>query len=110
MSILHDALTALLSGITTYKTGTKEIWWKDDYGGDITIEVVDAETESYVEREYYPNRQVRNEYHYHSGKLQGLCKGWYNNGQLWFRVNYRCGKRYGSYEYGSPLRYYTENA
>jgi hypothetical protein len=56
MNLLHDAYTALLSGLT-YKTGN-EIHWKDKIGNPITIELVDIEKCKYIVKSYYPNRQV----------------------------------------------------
>jgi len=91
VSILHDVLTALLSGITTYKPGTKEIQWQCIYGTPITIEVIDAETESYVERCYYENGKLHSEHNYQNESKHGLCKAWYHNGQLMYEYNYQNG-------------------
>ena len=32
-------------------------------------------------------------------KLNGLCKCWYGNGQIWFKGNYKDGERHGLYEW-----------
>jgi len=95
MSTLHDAMTALLSGITTYKAGTKEIQWKNNHGVDITIEVIDTNTESYVER-YYDNGQPSYEYNYQNGQLHGLSTEWYSNEQLRYEYNYQNGLEHGA--------------
>jgi len=95
VSLLHDAMTALLSGITTYKAGTKEILWQDKYNTDITIEVVDVKTESYIERKYYNNGQLHYKDNYQNGKQHGLCKEWHDNEQLYYEGNYQNGKQHG---------------
>jgi len=91
MSILHEASTALLSGTTAYKTGTKEILWQNKFGSDVTIEVIDAKTESYVERGYWDNGKLHYEYKYQDGKEHGLFKSWHYDGKLWYEDNYRNG-------------------
>jgi len=95
VSILHEAMTALLSCITAYKPGTKEILWQNEYGSDITIEVIDTKTESYVIRRYYENGQPYYEHNYISGLKHGVSKAWHNNGQISCEHNYQDGLKYG---------------
>jgi len=95
MSILHEALTALLSGITTYKAGTKEILWQDKRNNAITIEAVAAETESYVVRRYWKNEKLWYEHNFQNGKRHGVSKNWYANGQLSYEDSYQNGELHG---------------
>jgi antitoxin component YwqK of YwqJK toxin-antitoxin module len=78
MSILHDAYTALLAGLT-HKTGN-EIHWQDEYGYSITIEPIDIEKETYIIRSYYPNGQKNSEKEYKKNKLNGKYIIWDMNG------------------------------
>ena len=90
MNLLQEALTALVAGIT-YKTG-EEIHWHDKYNNPITVECVDAATETYTVRYYYENGQLRYEEQYHQGQLHGTVKVWYENGQLEYEEQYHQGK------------------
>ncbi len=51
MTVLHDAMTAYLSGLAT-KKNDKEIWWVDKYGEKITVELVNADLETHIIRYY----------------------------------------------------------
>jgi antitoxin component YwqK of YwqJK toxin-antitoxin module len=93
MSLLHDAYTALLSGLT-YKTGN-EIHWKDEYGNPITVEPVDIEKCRYIVKYYYSNRQVEHEMEYQNEKYHGKSIAWYANGNKEFENEYQNGKRHG---------------
>jgi len=117
MTLLHDAYTALLSGLT-HRTGN-EIHWHDKHGCPITVEPVDVERESYLVRRYnddgilcgeegysqgkihgkrislYLNGQKCWEADYHQGQLHGKCMGWYENGQLNWKINYIQDQRHG---------------
>jgi antitoxin component YwqK of YwqJK toxin-antitoxin module len=90
MNLLHDAYTALLSGLT-YKTGN-EIHWKSEYGSPVTVEPVDIEKCRYIVRYYYPNGQVKHKIEYQNGKLHGKYIGWYNNGYKAYEYEYQDGK------------------
>ena len=102
MSILHDAYTALLSGLTT-KTGN-EIHWEDKDGKPITIEPIDVENERYIVRYYYPNGQKDWEAEYQNDQLHGKSIRWYENGQKYWETDYQNnqlhGKSIGWYENG----------
>ena len=95
MSILHDAYTALLAGITT-KTGN-EIHWEDKYGNPITVELVDLETEAYTVRYYYKNGQKCWEINYQNDQLHGKHIGWYKSGQKRSEIDYHQGQPHGKY-------------
>ena len=88
---LKKLLTEQLSGITQYKPNTKEIYTKDIYGNPITVEILDANTETYIVREYYDSGQLRLQYEYQNGKPHGTWKYWYSNGQLWHQLEYQNG-------------------
>ena len=66
MTLLHDAYTAWLAGITT-KTGN-EIHWEDEDGNPITIEPVDVSKEKYILRGYYSSGNKWWEEEYQNGK------------------------------------------
>jgi len=51
MTLLHDAYTALLAGLT-HRTGN-EIHWHDEDGNPITVEPVDVESCICRVRSYY---------------------------------------------------------
>lgn len=117
MTILHDAYTALLSGLTT-KTG-QEIHWKDEDGALITVEPIDIEQCKYIVRYYlengnkyreieYQNDQLhgkhirswengnkRWEEEYREGQLHGKCIEWYENGNKRWETKYRENQRHG---------------
>ena len=46
-----------------------------------------------VEKEYYPNGQLKSVLNYKKGQLEGIALYYYENGTLKERVNYRRGKR-----------------
>jgi antitoxin component YwqK of YwqJK toxin-antitoxin module len=46
-----------------------------------------------VEKEYYPNGQLKSVLNYKRGQLEGIALYYYENGNLKERVNYRKGKR-----------------
>jgi len=117
MSLLHDAYTALLSGLT-YKTGN-EIHWYDEGGNPITVEPIDVEIGSYIIRYYnedgnlcreedcsqyqlhgksvswYKNGQKFVEVDYHQGRLHGKSIGWYGNGQIRWETDYINNRLHG---------------
>jgi len=95
MTLLHDAFTAFISGITTKKPNTEEIYWESESGSSITVECIDAETESYIVRSYYENGKLHYENHYQHGQPHGICKGWYENGQLHYEHFYQHGQPHG---------------
>ena len=54
MTILHDAHTALLSGLTTYHPNhSQEIMCKDENGCNVTVEPINADMETYIVRHYF---------------------------------------------------------
>ena len=106
MSLLHDAYTALLAGLT-HKTG-KEIHWYDKYNNPITIEPIDIENERYIIRYYYPNGQKQSEMGHKNGQRHGKYLWWYDNGKKLWEEEYKNGRRYGKslgwYENGQKCR------
>ena len=46
-----------------------------------------------VEKEYYPNGQLKSVLNYKKGQLEGIALYYYESGSLKERVNYRKGKR-----------------
>ena len=46
-----------------------------------------------VEKEYYPNGELKSVLNYKKGQLEGIALYYYENGNLKERVNYRKGKR-----------------
>jgi antitoxin component YwqK of YwqJK toxin-antitoxin module len=95
MNLLHDAYTALLSGLT-YKTGN-EIHWNDENGNLITVEPIDIKKCRYIVRYYYPNRQVEHKIEYQNDKRHGKGVGRYKNGEKSFEYEYQSGKPHGKY-------------
>ncbi len=92
MNLLHDALIALLSGVTSYYPDhPKEIVWEDKYGDPITIELVDAEQEKCIVRRYHENGQLHREYEYQNGQHHGKGKSYHKNGQLHWECDYQNG-------------------
>ena len=90
MTLLHDAYTALLSGLT-HKTGN-EIHWQDNNKNQITIEPINIEKGKYIIRYYDENGKLYLEIGYKNGKLHGKYKFWYNNGNPNFEEMYQNGK------------------
>jgi len=93
MTLLHDAYTALLSGLT-HRTG-KEINWHDRDGNPITVEPVDVERDRYVVRYYDENGVLWNQAHYLQDQLHGKRTEWYENGQLQWDTDFVNGKLHG---------------
>ncbi len=94
MTVLHDAMTAYLSGLTA-KKNKKEIWWQDKNGYKITVELVDADLETYIVREYYDNGKLWFEMNYCKDQLHGLLKCYNDNGNLAWEYNYLKSQRHG---------------
>jgi len=95
MSLLHDAYTALLSGLT-HRTG-KEINWHDSVGNPITVEPINVESESYVVRYYREDGGLWREENYMQSKLHGKYRWRYPNGQLHWEEDYVNGQRHGKF-------------
>jgi antitoxin component YwqK of YwqJK toxin-antitoxin module len=95
MNLLHNAYTALLSGLT-YKTGN-EIHWKSEYGSPITVEPVDIEKCKYIVRYYYLNGQVEYEIEYQNGKRHGKTIRWYEDGKKKYENKYQNGRLHGKF-------------
>ena len=95
MSLLHDAYTALLSGLTT-KTGN-EIHWQDKKGNPITIEPIDVSKNKYIIRRYYSNGKKWWEDNYQNGQLHGKSIGWHENGNKWREEEWLNGQLHGKY-------------
>ena len=91
MSLLHDAYVALLSGLTT-QNNRNEIYWKNNFGKPITIEIIDAETEIYIVRGYYGMYHGKWESCYKGDELHGIQKMWDRNGYQWLSNIYENGK------------------
>ncbi len=80
MNLLHDALIALLSGVTTYHPDhPKEIIWEGKNGNAITIELIDAEQEKCIVRKYCEDGQLYWEAEYQNGQSHGKSKTYYEN-------------------------------
>ena len=95
MSLLHDAYTALLSGLTT-KTGN-EIHWQNEHGVPITIEPVDVSNEKYIVRYYYSSGNRGWEAEYQNVNLHGKYIVWRENGNKDWELEYQNGQRHGKY-------------
>ncbi len=102
MSLLHDAMTAWLAGLTT-KKNEKEIWWQDEDGFKITVELVNLRWEKYIVRHYFKNGNLYREDSYMKDNPHGLCKSYWENGNLMCEYNYLKGKFCG------PCKHYLEN-
>ncbi len=87
MTLLHDAYTAYLSGLTT-KLNEKEIWWQDKYGFKITVELVGVDLETYVVRYFYEDGNLRFEMNYCKDERHSLCKCFFDNGILGWTKNF----------------------
>lgn len=102
MKILHDAMTAWLSGLTT-KTGN-EIHWVDRFNCPITVEVINPEEEeTYIVRYYYENGKLDSEASFYKNMLHGLCRCYYKNGKLEGESNFCEGRPNGLW------RWYNED-
>ena len=93
MTLLHDAYTAWLSGLT-HKTGN-EIHWENKYGNPITVELIDAEQEKYIVRDYWENGNVMWEEEYQNSQPHGKNIGWHYNGNKLWEVEYQNGQPHG---------------
>ncbi len=105
MILLYDALTAYLAGLTT-KLNEKEIWWKNELGKKITIELVSLRWKKYTVRYYYDNGNLCCELNYNKDdQRHGMCKWYYEDGNLHHEFNYYKNQLHGLcksyYEYGN---------
>lgn len=108
MSLLHDAYTALLAGLTT-KTGN-EIHWVNEHGYPKTIEPIDINKETYIVRYYYDNGNIESESYYKKDKRHEKYIQWYRNGDKWFEREYKNGEYHGSYIiWRKGIKRYEEN-
>ena len=107
MSLLHDAYTALLAGLT-HKTGN-EIHWYDEYNNPITIEPIDIENERYIVKWYFNGKKV-SEAEYQNDKRHGKAIGWYENGQKYAELEYQNDLLHGecSWWRGTQIHYKTK--
>jgi len=94
MTLLDDAMTAYISGLAT-KLNEKEIWWIDDYGNKVTVELVNARWEKYIVRHYYNNGKLRWEYNYCKDLCHGPAKAYSENGILIIEENFKNDMRDG---------------
>ena len=92
MTLLHDAYTALLSGLTM-KTGN-EIHWEDQYGNPITVEPIDITEHRYVVRWCYENGNKWWEEEYHQNQRHGKSIEWYKNGNKRWEEEWKNGKQH----------------
>jgi len=93
MTLLHDAYTALLSGLT-HRT-CNEIHWHDKDGNPITVEPVDVESCIYRVRRYYEDGSLDLEMNYRQNQPHGKSVWWYRNGQKWWETDYVNGQIHG---------------
>jgi antitoxin component YwqK of YwqJK toxin-antitoxin module len=93
MSLLREAFTALLSGLT-YKIGN-EIHWEDRNGNPITVEPINTEENKYIVRYYWENGNKWWEYEYQNGQLHGKWIAWYKNGNKRWEREYQNGQLHG---------------
>jgi antitoxin component YwqK of YwqJK toxin-antitoxin module len=94
MTLLHDAYTALLAGLT-HRTG-KEIHWHNIHNQPITIEPIDVDTETYIVREYYHNGNLKCEDKYINNQREGLVSVYYDTGELYFTWEFKNNKLVGN--------------
>jgi len=95
MTLLHDAYTALLSGIT-YRTGN-EIHWHDEDENPITVEPINVECERYMVRRYRDDDSLEWEEDYHQGQRHGKSIRCYKNGQKAWETDYVNDLRHGKH-------------
>ncbi len=102
-------MTAYLSGLTTTKN-EKEIWWQDGFGDKITVELVDADLETYIVRRYSEhNYTLLYEVNFKKDQRHGPSKSYYGDGNLWIENNYLRDKRHGlCKEYSKNGRVFAE--
>jgi len=91
MTLLHDAMTAYLAGLTT-KLNEKEIWWQNESGFKVTVELVDTDSEQYIVRRYYDNGNLWWQDNYCKDKRHGSCIDYLENGDLLSVYVYENGK------------------
>jgi len=97
MTLLHDAMTAYLAGLTTKRT-EKEIWWENERGDKLTVELVSVRWGKHIIRSYYENGNLNEEYNYFKNQRHGLCRCYYENSILHWETNYRKGTLHGTYK------------
>ena len=90
----HSAYLSILAGIAEYKND-KEIWWEDEYGGNITVEFVDNSSVNVVVRRYWANGNKYWKAEYREGKQHGKSIGRYENGNKWWEKEYHQGQLHG---------------
>jgi len=95
MTLLHDAYTALIAGLT-HKDGN-EIHWQDSRGRPITVEPINVEQDSYIVRCYREGGSLYSEAHYRQGQRHGKRIVWYSKGQKEFEVDYNQDQIHGKF-------------
>jgi antitoxin component YwqK of YwqJK toxin-antitoxin module len=103
MSILRQALTALLAGLT-YKTGN-EIHWENEDGEPITVEPVDIGEYRNGQRhgkwiKWYEDGNKLWEEEYQNGQKHGKCIDWYENGNKRWEYEWQNGQLIKTALYG----------
>ena len=94
---ITDMFILFLSGAGKYK-GDKEIWLEDYSCNNKTIEFPTSSMNEYIIRQYYcdntilhhygNNRRAYSEDCYIDGKLNGICKAWFENGNKIYQTQY----------------------
>lgn len=86
----QEALSALSFGLTT-KKNANEIWRKNRYGDNVTVEGRD--NGRYIERTFYFDGNVMFEGEYNKdGKLDGVSKHYHSNGNVASKDETKDGK------------------
>ena len=83
---LSDIYVSLLSGLTT-KKNDKEIWWKL-YNVECTIEIIDADTCSYIYRRYNHDGSLYERAEYVNDKPHGSHMRYNKHGKVIINANY----------------------
>lgn len=94
------------------ENGVFRVYWKDVKGfhsGDVTLDPDESEGlrwEWYykdgkradgISRGWWPSGNLKCEWNWKNGKLDGLWTQWFDNGQKWYERTYKNGEFYGLY-------------
>lgn len=95
-ALLHDAMAALLGGITT-RIGN-EIKWQDKIGMPVTINLIDADKELYTVSYYGDDGKIMGLVSMTGNKPNGNYIRYYSNGRIEEEGFFINGRRYGIFK------------
>ena len=95
--LLQEAFIRMFSGIAEYKSPGEFYYSDDKFHKMATIQFLDGGSDHLVLRHYYDNGRKKSETEWVDGKKNGFDIGWYWDGSIEWKREYKDGKIVGRY-------------